>query len=313
MLRPTNVGEAKLEEVSSYARALLYRPYSYRGAIGAIAPLFRREQDAGRFCSQLVFEAYRLAGIPILSGKTEAKEVVPRDFLNSGVLVDVSAEVLVSRSSYVYERTTDRLSEALNRRANSADEIERILLNKITPIMQSASLEQPFNLYDVLRQLTLILEREPTIARLLDNCIFQTIDSMGFLKNAVPPRPVNPCIIDITLGGNWMPLFFPDEPPEMFVNVLGPEIKYLANELASSVKWDWNEWQQDLQEMHRGYESTKLNTYAAIGYWATREFAARAAYSELCRAISAEDGSSRAAEQKFRNIITGRDREKNNL
>jgi Orthopoxvirus protein of unknown function (DUF830). len=271
VLRPISVEESKLEEVSSIARALLYRPYSYRGAIGAIAPLFRRTQDAGRFCSQLVFEAYKLAGISIISDKTDAKEVVPHDFLDSNVLVDVTREVLVNKPAYVYERTTSRLSEALNRRAKSADDIERVLLDKITPIMQAASLEQPFNLYDVLRQITIVLEHEPSIARLMDDLIFKAIQSTGILKEAVPPRPMNPFILDITLSGDWMPVFGLEN-EEIFLNKIAPEMKYLSNELSLSVKWDWIDWQRDLSEMLRAHQDTKLNTYAAIGYWAAREF-----------------------------------------
>lgn len=106
------------------------RAYSVRGALASRFPLLGATAAGGMFCSQIVAEAYRLYGMPLLPGKLPS-QIYPGMLLDSAELSDVTDKCIRKLGSVsnagTYElvvqtanQTLPRDEMRLNRRAFDA-------------------------------------------------------------------------------------------------------------------------------------------------------------------------------------------------
>jgi hypothetical protein len=82
------------QRAADFGYQYLSRGYSISGAIGARIAAFRKEGRGDLFCSELVAQAYKEAGCPLLPGKSPG-EIAPGDILKSDVLRDVTKFALL--------------------------------------------------------------------------------------------------------------------------------------------------------------------------------------------------------------------------
>lgn len=166
ILRPAKCSAEERTQASRHARSLLYRPYSIRGAIGAVLPFCRAPEDPGRFCSQLVAEAYFRADAPLI--RQNPQNTTPDDLLRSSAMTavpDAKREgrlpaILHSLREMQPDWTIDRKPSGGISQVVSAERFEAEVLKRAERVMRKYNcFRRPYHFFDVLRHRGRVQER----------------------------------------------------------------------------------------------------------------------------------------------------------
>lgn len=273
VLRHKSGDAEKLQQTSKVARALLYRPYSMRGAIGTLIPYLRRADDPGRFCSQLVAESFHDAGLPLM-GTNTIDEVLPEHFKQSNDLVDVTETAIRSMSRSAYEKAVQgfrpSLAEGPYKELPPGSQvdpslIERACLLKASELMAKEScFREPYHFFDVLRQLEQSSEQHSRRVRPVDDAVADLIDA-AVSNFRIKVRSSISGIIDEPMAFGTMP--FPEDDA-----LAKQEHTGLVMDLAAAADWDMDDWFKTIEEMKEAAVRTGLRSLWQTLQWLMRDF-----------------------------------------
>lgn len=273
VLRHKHADKGKLEQTSKVARALLYRPYSIRGAVGTLIPYVRRANDPGRFCSQLVAEAFHDVGLSLLGNKAPG-EIVPEHFKQAGGLMDVTATAIRSMSRHAYEKAVKGLRPSLATGpykdlppSPQVDPglIEKACLMKASEIMdQEKCFRPPYHFFDVLRQLEQNYEQHRSKVQAVDNIVADLLDD-ALSECRIRVRSSISGLIDEPMAFGTLP--FPADDP-----LAKREHTNLIKDLAGAADWDMDDWFKTIKEMAGAVERTGLRSITQTWRWLLRDF-----------------------------------------
>ena len=247
VLRPEGARTAQRQEASQIARGLVYRPYSIQNAIATRVPFLRRTRDPGRFCSEVVAEAFAAVDFPLL--ESAPSRTAPKDLLASTHLTDVSDQAVRSIDAGLWKEVSATLdpktfsipdwpNEEVWLRAYEFEETIHGWARRRWKLF--APLRQPYHYFDLFRILSEAAETNETLAKKLDTWLYERLDGLRSVRFVLPKGVADmltdrPIMWDIDGRG------------------LGPsareEFERLLRELHFGKDWNLEDWAEGLAEM----------------------------------------------------------------
>jgi permuted papain-like amidase YaeF/Yiix C92 family enzyme len=273
------------DDIASHARALLYRPYSTRGAIGAVLAGLRSTRDPGRFCSQLVAQCYDLARAPICEKSPE--ECTPDDILRAGRLKCVKEGIRridMAVHAAVVSPYADRYSHYLQ----SGTANETALVDKLKQKIQLSAVDDSFNLCDLARQ---------TLHASISNEARKSADQLIALEimKSIKQTPLRPCpgVAIATYMLNPMPLppLFTWPASIVYETEKGRQaMQRMIEDVGVAAKWELEDWVNEGAKLMEQHKATDHASFGALASWMINTAFVRMKYSRLC-AASARPGT----------------------
>jgi len=270
VLRTKNLNAVDLEAASMAARSLLYRPYSTVGAIGTKLGFVRANDDPGRFCSQLVAEAYEIAKSP-LSEKPSC-DITPADLNDCTALYPPTDSPVRSASKQAIVHSLGEMQPIWKLRATgshvspmppSVDHVHATLLKSIDRAMeQSEYFRRPYHYFDALRQLTERFEDAPDLVRQIDSTLEAGLKAFKVHDNGVEPQPTIPGLVSDAADPDLLPIF--DRGP---TEECGREVIRLRDEILAGRDWDEVDWERTVDELRTQSKRTDLASLFFTLFW----------------------------------------------
>lgn len=271
VLRPREASEAQLLLASEYARSLVYRPYSTRGAVAAVAPFCRASQDPGRFCSQVVSEALQRAGVPHVDKAPE--EATPGDLMGSKLFTRVEqAKRGAQKSAIMHALSEMQPTWALPRGIGigqvRAEQFEELARSAAEEAMRNHSCySQPYHFFDALRQMAAVAGTHRKAAEEVDAVIMEKIHEYGAaLGDGVEPRSTIPGVVTATPDPDLIRMFDAHDDTE------ANEVERLNSELLAGREWDESEWRRSIDEINEKHKETSLPSLLGTQFWLLGDF-----------------------------------------
>lgn len=270
VLRANHLSDDLRERVSASARAHLYRPYSIARALATKVKFVRANEDPGRFCSQLVAEAYESVECRLLSKNSAA--ITPGDLTNSDLLKPVSAAVIrrATKQAVIHAlgemEPTWKLGKIVGNNATlkpTSDEVHLALLGVVDDaISKSGRFARPYHYFDVLRQLSSEFEELPHLVTDLDSMLVAALREFDVTASGVEPQSTIPGLISDTADPSLV--YIVDRGP---TEESGEETMRLRDEILYGRNWDEREWESMINEFKAEYERTKLLSLGLTMFW----------------------------------------------
>ncbi|MBC5783305.1 hypothetical protein H8N03_10145 [Ramlibacter sp. USB13] len=266
--RPIAAAHDQLLHASKVARSLVYRPYSVRGALGAVAPFCRASDDPGRFCSQLVAEALGAAGL--MSRARPAQAITPGDLLKSRALEPVPEAKRLAAKRAIHHALAEMQpawsipsAPAGGLPQVSAETFEREALALAEAAMeQHACFRPPYHYFDAVRQMTSVFHSDRQAARSVDEALMAALQKFRVpLGLGVEPRSTIPGIVFSTPDPHLPRIFQAATEDE------AEEIRRLHAELLAGRSWDEAEWQDTIDELDQQRSETALDSLTGTLLW----------------------------------------------
>jgi hypothetical protein len=246
----------------------------------------RASSQAGRFCSQLVAEAYRDAGL-LGFGALSPTEVKPGDFLADGIregFTEVTRSVLHRLKAKSLTAAQQALRPTLRATTRSqrmpslpAQSLEVRLLRRARRLMSRSAFREPYHFFDVLRQL---VERAATHSwevAAIDAALHAEMAAAGIMAGAVQPRSTVPGLVDDVMSFNLAP--FVDAGEDMDDAL---EFVRLGEDLRAGRDWDMQDKKQAMDEMEHAAGTTGLRSLGTTFWWFLADYSiSQANYQQL--------------------------------
>ena len=280
VLRPRDLSPEVAQQVSLYARSMLYRPYSVVGAVQTKVPVLTAQANRGLFCSQLVAASYLAADCPLLE-KAPSK-VTPADFEGLDSLCeDVTHEAIRKVSFGSFQRAVEGLRPSMKAVPGSPQNepfIEKDFLNNAKHILEKHPfLEQPswvpYNFMDLLRQLREQVYQHPDTTYSIDQEISEKLGQCGVYHDDRHTQSMS-SLVQHLMQFEIEPLSFDFDPT---VSTLETEVDLreftvLCQDLRASKTWDIEDWKHTVEEYKNGWNQTHLRCLGATYRWLLRDY-----------------------------------------
>ena len=267
VLRPSRASVVQCNIASEHARSLVYRPYSVRGAIGSVAPFCRAPDDPGRFCSQVVAEAFARALIPMTRKASE--RVTPADILQSRALERVPAAKRRVNKQFALHALHELQPQWIHRNPNSrqepipAERFEAEVLFRAERVMHKYKcFRKPFHFFDVLRQISEVGAEHFDAAKAVDDVVAEAIREFdAAVGGGVMPRSTIPGLIERPPSPH-LPLLL-----EASSEDEAEEVRRLHREVVAGREWDMREWEATTADFEVRQMESPLASIAGTHFW----------------------------------------------
>ncbi|MBY5461842.1 C40 family peptidase [Rhizobium leguminosarum] len=278
VLRAGALSVRQQEELTDFVWSLLFRPYSTKGAIGTILPFLRDQTDAGYFCSQLTAAAYKSIDAPITDRRPE--ECTPNDLAASPLLDEVTDAVRTVPME-THKAVASLLGASYQQYVESGNRYENGILkvckNKLPP-----KFSQPFNLYDLARQLF-----DGSVDR--ETSQIWDVAVGALIKNVISEFPLAPCpgisvATSLLNADRWMVALFTPEWATLVEDEVGRAYyhDFIAS-LTIASNWEVTRWLADHERMLAEAKKRDSRVLEALGMWIGHAAAIRYQYAALMR------------------------------
>jgi len=268
VVRP-QLDNSQISDACAYAKSQSYRPYAWRKALGThLPPLMPGELD-GWFCSELVAESFRHAGLEgnVLGDPTS---VVPGDFLQNSKFTDITDNAVRSLRTPSLERAVQTLEEsfALWSRlkwswSTTRAELEELCLLQAVTVMVDSGFPRPNRVAPVWHAIRDTFKSDRILASTIDARVLSVLRQAGAAEGAVAPDPVVPGLQTTPLGGQDEVITF--DVGETKAEAM--EFASLMSDLIRCKESDLKERDETIGEIRALAKRTELPGLKAAQHW----------------------------------------------
>lgn len=264
--RPRDVQLKQRQAAAARAVDLLRRPYSVGGAVGSVSASIRMADDPGKFCSQVVEDAFTFVNHPLT---TDVPEGATPESLRSSPKLELRphAKRTVTKRfvDWALQELKPSFFEEASPNAPTAEQRETQVTDHVTnTVEESPMFKRPIHLPDVLRQLADAYERDREFAEHFHNMVLARMPNLmetGSRPALIEPRHVIPGLVMGSPGPYTIHLpTAPDEPT-------ADELRRLMAEVETSRAHDESFWDAQSGEWAALYAKTGYAAFKMMELW----------------------------------------------